>query len=333
MLGRLYSLWLVARGLGWETTVLVPDAQDVWRPLRHEPEFTADITTDAPAATAGADALIVVKPLPGSFDRGLTLRRQLGIPLVLDVDDPDWERTYGETRAAALASFARHAVRGRPPLNAYRLRRRVRDADAIMVSNPSMHRWYGPAPLVPHARVVRPPGREHTSRDSLELAFVGTVRPHKGVATLRHAVGLVSGARLTITAPPPPDAQAHERWVGRTDVAEGLDLVDGCDVVAVVSSPTVYGRGQLPVKLIDAMLSGRAVIASDLPPLRWALGDAGLIVPPDEPEALVRALEQLRSADLRADLGARARERAIELFSVEAVGRSLSAVVASALAR
>jgi hypothetical protein len=328
-LGRAYSLWLVARGLGWQTSVLVPDSTTIWRPVRGEDEFTADVTADSDAATAGASALIVVKPLPGSFDRGLALSRRLAIPLVLDVDDPVWERMYGETRAGVVASFLQATVRARPPWTAYRLRRRARSVETVTVSNPSMHHWYGPAAVVPHARVVRSAGRPHASERSLEVAFVGTPRPHKGVATLRQAVSRVPGATLTITSPPPADAQESERWIGRTGVAEGLELVDRCDVVVVASSPTIYGRGQLPVKLIDGMMSGRAVIASDLPPLRWALGDDGLIVPPDDVGALAAALERLRSAELRARLGARARERAIGLFSVEAVGSALSDVVQS----
>jgi glycosyltransferase involved in cell wall biosynthesis len=328
-LGRAYSLWLVARYLGWQTSVLVPDMSTIWWPVRGEDEFMADVTTDAEAATAGASALIVVKPLPGSFDRGLELSRELAIPFVLDVDDPDWERAYGETKVRALVSFLSQAARGHPPWTAYRLRRRARSVAPITVSNPSIHRWYGEGTIVPHARAVRPAGREHSDRESLDVAFVGTPRPHKGVGVLRAAVSRIPGTTLTITSPAPPDAQPHERWVGRTGVANGLALVDRADVVVVASSPTVYGRGQLPVKLIDGMMSGRAVIASDLPPLRWALGDSGLIVPPDDPDALTRALEQLRSTELRGRLGALARERAIDMFSVQAVGSVLAGVVDS----
>ena len=332
-LGRAYSHWLVARHLGWETTVLVPEAENLWAPVRDEREFTSNLTTDPNRATAGADALMVTKPLPGSFDRGLSLSRRLAIPLVLDVDDPDWERVYGEAVPAIFASFIKRTARGSPPMNAYRLRWQARRAETVTVSNPAMHRWYGDAVVLPHARIARPAGREHVPRASLDVAFVGTARPHKGMTTLREAVRRAPATTLTITSPPPPDATPNERWVGRTSVTDGLDLVDRCDVVAVVSSPTVYGRGQLPVKLIDAMLSGRAVVASDLLPLRWALGDTGLVIPPDDVDALVRALESLQSAELRADLGARARQRAIGLFSVEAVGRVLSDVVGSAVGR
>jgi hypothetical protein len=311
--------------------VLVPDVERVWGPVQEEDEFIADVTTEADQAARGADVLIVVKPLPGSFDRGLELRKRLGIPLVLDVDDPDWERTYGEGAMAAAASFVREAVRGRPPVNAYRLRGRARHTKPLIVSNPGMHRWYGEAAIVPHARPVRPPGREHIYRPTLDVAFVGTVRPHKGTATLREAVRRVPNTSLTVTSPPPPDATEQERWVGYTPVRRGWQLVDESDVVAVVSSPTIYGRGQLPVKLIDAMLAGRAVIASDLPPLRWALADTGVIVPPDDAAAVGKALERLRSPELRTELGARARERAIAMFSVDVVGRSLAEVVRSAL--
>jgi glycosyltransferase involved in cell wall biosynthesis len=311
--------------------VLVPDATQIWLPLSSDRDFGSDVTADSDVATGGADVLIALKPLPGSFDRALSLRRRLDLPLVLDVDDPDWERVYGERRRSVAASFLNQAARGRPPLNAYRLRWRAKSVEHLTVSNPGMHRWYGNGVVLPHARSVRPVGRDHVERPSLDVAFVGTVRPHKGMTMLREAVRQVPGATLTVTSPPPRDSLPHESWVGRTSTSEGWGLVDQCDVVVVASSPTTYGRGQLPAKLIDAMLSGRAVVTSDLPPTRWALGDAGLIVPPDDVEALAGALDSLRSAGLRSRLGARARERAMGLFSVDAVGRVLSDVVGSAV--
>ena len=96
---------------------------------------------------------------------------------------------------------------------------------------------------------------------------MGSVRPHKGVELLREAVEHAGDMRLTITDDPPPSARPNENWTGLTSLAVGLELVNRADIVAIPSLPWIYGY-QLPVKLIDAMLAGRAIVASDLPPIR-----------------------------------------------------------------
>ena len=99
-------------------------------------------------------------------------------------------------------------------------------------------------------------------------------------------------------------------------------------MVAIPSQDWTYSRGQLPVKIIDAMMAGRAVVGSDLEPIRWALGGTGIVVPPANAEALAAALDSLRSPDIRADLGARARERALATFTPSAIAPALAAALA-----
>ena len=194
-------------------------------------------------------------------------------------------------------------------------------------SNPAIADWYGPGTVVPHARRVREAGGEHLEAGVLEVAFVGTPRAWKGIDLVRHAVRQVGGARLTVTAPPPPDAGAGERWIGETSLIRGLEVLDASDVVVLCSSDSVFGRGQFPVKLVDAMMSGRLVIASDLPPLRWALQDTGMLVAPADATALVGAIEAAKSVDTRREFGARARLRALSCFTIEAVAPDLASAL------
>jgi glycosyltransferase involved in cell wall biosynthesis len=209
-------------------------------------------------------------------------------------------------------------------LLAYRLRQRARTLDRVLLSNPALTRWYRTGAIVPHARRPRAAGRPHTSEDVIEVGFVGTVTDHKGIDVLRHAARDAGRVRLVVTAPSPPDPLPGERWIGNTTLAEGLEVIDQCDVVAIASLPWTYGAGQLPVKLIDAMMAGRAVVASDLGPIRWALDDCGVLVAPGDATALSTAIARLRSAELRADLGSRARKRAMSMFTPEAVAPHLA---------
>ena len=84
--------------------------------------------------------------------------------------------------------------------------------------------------------------------------------------------------------------------------------------MAVPSLRKRYGPGQLPVKLIDGMMAGRAVIASDLAPLKWALGGTGLIVRSGSVGSLVNGLLELEDLRTREALGREARLRALGTF-------------------
>jgi glycosyltransferase involved in cell wall biosynthesis len=325
-LGRAFALWLTAEALGWESRFVAPDPGSPWPPLTGEHAFLAGLTADAEGAARWADALVSLKPWPGAFDVALDLGKRHHKPVVLDVDDPDFEGTFGENWRRQAVSFAQRTRERQPPLHAYRLRQRARMLDRVLLSNPTLTRWYHRGEIVPHARKPRPAGRRHTDGE-IEVGFVGTVTDHKGIDVIRQAALDTGGVRLIITAPAPGDARPSERWIGGTTLAEGLDVIDQCDVVAIASRPWTYGAGQLPVKLIDAMMAGRAVVASDLGPIRWALDGSGLLVAPGDVAALSAALGRLRSADLRAELGARARKRAMSMFTPDAVAPHLAAGV------
>jgi glycosyltransferase involved in cell wall biosynthesis len=95
------------------------------------------------------------------------------------------------------------------------------------------------------------------------------------------------------------------RFLGlRSDVA---DLMAAADVFVLPSR----SEG-MPLVLLEAMRAGLAIIATDVPGVRDALeqGKCGLIVPPEDAQAITRALTQLLTDEsLRARLGRAARER------------------------
>ncbi|MDX6398333.1 MAG: hypothetical protein QOJ43_1741 [Gaiellaceae bacterium] len=88
--------------------------------------------------------------------------------------------------------------------------------------------------------------------------------------------------------------------------------------------------------LLEAMLAGRAVVATDVSAIPVIVVDeaTGLLVPPDDPGALARAIDRLLSDDgERERFGNAGRERARAEFSVERMAAQTAAVYARAAAR
>ena len=75
------------------------------------------------------------------------------------------------------------------------------------------------------------------------------------------------------------------------------------------------GFGLAPV---EAMVAGKAIVASDIPTFREVIADTGILVEPGEPEPLARSILSLARDPQRRDaLGRHARQRAHERFRAE----------------
>jgi len=87
------------------------------------------------------------------------------------------------------------------------------------------------------------------------------------------------------------------------------------DVVALSSISEAF-----PYSVVEAMMSGKPVVATDVGGVKEAIGESGLLVPPRDDAALADALiRMLRHPELRAVLGRESRERALNLFTLEKV--------------
>ncbi|PBC70821.1 glycosyltransferase involved in cell wall bisynthesis [Streptomyces sp. TLI_235] len=162
------------------------------------------------------------------------------------------------------------------------------------------------------------------------LSWAGRVDPIKDLETLIRAFALVRaeipGARLRLFGGTPAggaayrercEALAADLGIGDAVVFEGRvdDIRDAYAAGNVVMLSSI-SEG-FPFTLIEAMSCGRATVSTDVGGVREAVGDTGLVVPPREPEAMAKAaLELLRDADRRAEMGRGARLRVIEQFTL-----------------
>ena len=317
-LGRAYCLWLLGRAAGFDVTVIPTRGGAVWPPLRNS-EFSESIRVLGPGQAAtpwrhhDPDLLIAVKPHPTSLGVAHRWSVVADKPLLLDIDDPDIEAVlaYGSPLRMLAKSVLRRSV-----MREWRAMRKLARRLPTTVSNPYLQTRYGGA-LVPHVREMHEPGCLPTSNGP-RIAFIGTNQPHKGLGVLRDAVARVQdlGYQLTVTDVQPPDAKPWETWVGTTSLSQGMRLASEADVIVLASRKTTYSLGQLPVKLVDAMMLGRPVIASDLPPIRWALGDPAQLIRPGSVSDLTSRLRLVADPSTRREMGQSNRQRALELFTV-----------------
>jgi glycosyltransferase involved in cell wall biosynthesis len=82
--------------------------------------------------------------------------------------------------------------------------------------------------------------------------------------------------------------------------------------------------------LLEYMASGLASVATEVGGNREALEGAGLLVPPDDPEALADAILELRSSGLRQLMGQAARQR-VERFSLARAEKRMKEIYAELL--
>ncbi|MGW1955237.1 DUF3492 domain-containing protein [Streptomyces sp. NPDC001920] len=189
-------------------------------------------------------------------------------------------------------------------------------------------------------------GEATEAADPDTLVWVGRVEPARDLVSLLHAFAEVRKeepkARLRIVGSPSGSEGAaylgHCRALAAQlfpDEAEGphtagdnpvsFEEIGGPELptlaeayasgaVAVLSS-VVEG---FPISLVEAMLCGRATVSTDVGAVVEVIGGTGLVVPPRNPRALAEAcVTLLRDPERRVRLGAAARARALELFTVE----------------
>jgi glycosyltransferase involved in cell wall biosynthesis len=166
----------------------------------------------------------------------------------------------------------------------------------------------------------------------LRLLAVGRLVEKKGFAVLLDALARLNApVHLRIVGDGPLRAQL-ERSIAARALGDRVVLTgpvthhalpgayaDAHAVIVPSVQDTTGDRDGLPNVVLEAMASGRPVVASDIAAIPSAVRDGytGVLVPPADPTALARALEQLAlDAPLRARMGAAARtlvEREFEL--------------------
>ncbi len=219
----------------------------------------------------------------------------------------------------------------------------------LLASLSELHAPLAQARVIPDGTGVpaRPPSlRERSADQPLQVYYVGQLYPWKGVDVLVESMKHLTGAELVVIGglPPEPDLDRVRRLaerLGLSDRVQFRGFLPPPDVAKERSKADVFVIPLLdsttarvftsPLKLLEAMASGRAVVASDLPSLREVLknDENALLVPPGEPQALAAAIQRLaKDPEMATRLAARAIED-VKRYSWEERGRKLSELLTS----
>jgi SAM-dependent methyltransferase len=164
----------------------------------------------------------------------------------------------------------------------------------------------------------------------LRVVFYGLYTPLQGTPVIGAALSRIAGAPIEVTmVGGGQDAPAARAAAAANPAVRWLDWVPAADLPALVAGHDVclgiFGTGDkalrvVPNKVFQGAAAGCAIVTSDTAPQRRALGDAAVLVPPGDPEALAEALRRL--ADDRTELArlrGQARGLALGQFAPERI--------------
>ncbi|MFF3290823.1 DUF3492 domain-containing protein [Streptomyces sp. NPDC003023] len=285
---------------------------------------------------------------------GLLAKRFCGVPLLVTEYGVQLRAHYLAAADAGLSAPVRAllaAFHGKLAAEVYR------QASVITPGNTHARRWQEKCGADrAKLRTVYPGmeadrfeavGESTDTGDPRTLVWVGRIEPSKDLVALLHAFAEIRKeeplARLRLFGAPAqapeaagylaqcralaaqlfPDEAEGAHAVGDNPVSfeeiggpEAPELVDAYAAGGVVVLSSVVEG--FPVSLIEAMFCGRATVSTDVGAVVEVIGGTGLVVPPRNPRALADAcVSLLRDHARRERLGAAARARALELFTVE----------------
>jgi glycosyltransferase involved in cell wall biosynthesis len=313
--------------LGLDTAARVDLLARPWRAPALLGRLASRWATLARAARRQPAPDVVVVGYLGHFDVHLARLLFRRVPIALDhlvgaSDTGRDRRLDGGPRQALLRLIDAAALRAADII--------VVDTDEHLAALPARHRARAvvvpvgaPSAWLEAAGPVRPDADEERP---LRVVFFGLYTPLQGTPVIGAALGKIAGSSVEVTMIGNGQDLAEARSAAAANHAVSWrDWVPADELPAVVAAHDVclgiFGTGEkalrvVPNKVFQGAAAGCAIVTSDTAPQRRVLGDAAVLVPPGDPEALANAL--LRLADDRAEvarLRAAARRLAAEVLA------------------
>jgi glycosyltransferase involved in cell wall biosynthesis len=293
------------------------------------------------------DVIYAAKPRVTSFGFGLLKKLFSNKPLILDIDD--WEVGF-YLKKGFLSRFSRfvHFTNPNGFFWTWFLQFFIGYADRVTTVSTFLKNKYG-GEIIPHAKdtdLLDPRKfKDDDLKDKLGLIgkkivmFLGTPRQHKGLEEAIKAVLMIDkpdlilmivGANLTGDYEKKLQTLGGDRlfMTGIVPYKELPRYLMLADVIVIPQRQTPDTVGQIPSKLFDAMSMARPIISTRVSDIPDILDDCGIIVDPQSPEKLSKAIDWvINNTDKTALMGQRARMKCIEFYSLKTIKEKLKRLV------
>jgi len=281
------------------------------------------------------DIIYAIKPVMTSFGYGLIKKVINNKPLILDIDD--WELGFlldyskWDMIKSCLAFWDANNL-----FYTYLLERLVKFADYSTTSSIFLQKKFGGI-LIPHARdtdIFDPKRYDRTKfRDKFEVRtkkvvmFLGTIRKHKGIDNLIDAIDLLKDEDIILMLVGVDfndpyikkligQSKNYIKFIGQQPFEKIPEFLSAADLVVLPQKETYSARGQVPVKVFDAMMMEKPIIATNISDLPQILKDCGIIIEPANIELLAEKIKFVfDNPEIARDLGIRARKKCIKEYS------------------
>jgi glycosyltransferase involved in cell wall biosynthesis len=254
--------------------------------------------------------------------------RALGLPVVAHIHEMIAPTRKGRLARAAIRAVATEAIAVSTAC-----------ADRLAIGSWRPRLVHEAAPIPAEA-----PRRERGAGDPLVFGSVGVISRRKGSDLFVEAAAKVRAVRPAVEfelvgSPSDPLDASWAEGVLRRAAEVGVRHIPRADVPALLARWDAFAlpsrRDPFPISMLEAMGSALPVVGArtDGIPEQLGEGEAGLLVPSDDSDALAAAM--LRLADegqLRTELGERARERVLANFTLERQADGVERAWAAALA-
>lgn len=180
--------------------------------------------------------------------------------------------------------------------------------------------------------------RSSKSRETIAILFLGKLIEAKGAYLLLDALGQVKANSIPFELFVGGNGNVKEferrvsefglnhrvHFLGWVDGHQKIELLRSVDIFALPSRSEGFS-----VAIVEAMASGVAILSTNIPGVIDAIENeiSGLLVEPDDTEALCAALRRLlENESLRSSLGRAARDRYTSNFTMDRIVKSLALI-------
>jgi glycosyltransferase involved in cell wall biosynthesis len=348
-IGRAISLSLVAAEFG-DVELWAVDDGPTWTGARHFDltvhRFSAhrlDTVIDRIRDAARTQPVLVwISKGLSPLDRiARAVAGTRGVTIVADFDDDDVSLMQEQVRKSLKTALHLNVLHRKSPLQVARAQRRTAAAaSSYTFSSDALRRTYQerelparPSAVVAHARPASwlAPARSTRRPGPLRLAYLGTVRPHKGADRILALVEAMPDIEFSSFSGSFRPAGGGATWHAIGPEASLPDVYADIDFTLVPQDPrSSAAQNQLPSKIVEAAAFGVADVATPTPVIEEYC--AGSYIPVhdwSDPRAVAASI---READPVA-LGAAMRRVFVDRFATEVSGGAVEQLLHSTRTR